>query len=74
MIRVARPLSRRRWVSITVSASTCAMSRNAAHPTAFSNRDKVGCEAKAAPVIGSRSTSSLWIASSASRAASLQSA
>jgi len=37
------------------------------HPTAFSNRDSVGCEARAGPAIGSRSTRSLWIASSASR-------
>ncbi len=51
MIRVARPFSRRRWVSITVSASTCARSRNSHQLTAFSNRDRVGCEARAGPAM-----------------------
>ena len=41
------PFSRRRWVSITVSASTCARSRNSHQLTAFSNRDRVGCDARA---------------------------
>jgi hypothetical protein len=73
VIRVARPSSRRRRVSITVPANTCAMARNGAHPTAFSKRDRVGCEAKSGLAIGSRSISNLWIASLAS-GTSLQSA
>jgi hypothetical protein len=67
-MRGARPLSRRRWCAMTVSASTCPIVSNSRHPTAFSNRESVGCEARAGPTIGSRSTSSLWIASSATRA------
>src|SRR5438093_6038819 len=47
---------------------------NSRRPTAFSKRESVGCEARAGPAIGSRPTASLWMTSSASRAASLQSA
>jgi len=67
-------LRRGRWCSIAMSASAWAMSRNSTQQVAFSNRDSLGGEAKALPSSGSRPTTSLCTGSSASRAASLQSA
>ena len=55
------------------SASASVMRNSSLRSGAFSKRDRVGCEARSSPAIGSRPTSSLWIGSQANRAASLAS-
>jgi len=69
--RRARPWKRRRCRSITQSASASLMRNNCLRSRPFSKRDRVGCEARSSPWIGSRPTNSLWTESEPSRAASL---
>src|SRR6266566_3390571 len=59
VIRRARPFSRLRCRSITVSANASAIRNNSLRPTLFSKRERVGCEAKSSPSTGSRPTNSL---------------
>ena len=59
---------------MTRSASATLARYSSGRPTAFSKRESVGWEAKAGPLSGSRSSKSLWMGSSTSRALSLQSA
>lgn len=73
VMRRARPLSLRRCRSITTAANASAKRARCLRSGAFSKRDRVGCEARSAPAIGSRPTSSLCTGSAASRAASLAS-
>src|ERR1035437_4130541 len=69
--RRAWPRRRRRCRSITQSASASLKRNNCLRSRLFSKRDKVGCEARSSPWIGSRPTNSLWTGSEPSRAASL---
>jgi hypothetical protein len=73
-MRVARLFSRRRWVSTTVSKSRWAMSGNCHRGTAFSKRESGGCKGHGPARDRIAIDEQLWIASAASRAASLQSA
>ena len=68
-MRRARPWSRARWCSMTRSARATLARYSAGRSTAFSKRERVGCEARGGPASGSRSSEELvdWVLSQPGR-------
>lgn len=73
VMRWARPLSRWWCCAMPIDANIRPIPYKARGLTAFSNRERVGCEATAFPLTGSRPTASLCRGSSISRTSSLPS-